>query len=53
MADEQKTEEQNPMQNEENQEVQEPEVTADNKKTPEEKIDELEAALDEAKSQVL
>ena len=53
MADELNTEELNPMQAEENQEMQEPEVTADNEKNPEEKIAELEAALEEAKSQVL
>ncbi len=53
MADELNTEEQNPMQTEENQQTQEPEATADNEKTAEEKIAELEAALEEAKSQVL
>ncbi len=53
MADELNTEEQNTMQTEENQQTQEPEAAADNEKTAEEKIAELEAALEEAKSQVL
>lgn len=53
MADDQNTEEQTPMQTEENQEAQETEQVAEAEKTPEERIAELEQALEEAKAQVL
>ncbi|EIJ65393.1 co-chaperone GrpE [Candidatus Nitrosopumilus salaria BD31] len=53
MADDQNTEEQTPMQTEENQEAQETEQLAEAEKAPEERIAELEQALEEAKAQVL
>lgn len=53
MADDQNTEEQTPIQTEENQEAQETEQVANAEKTPEERIAELEQALEEAKAQVL
>lgn len=53
MADNQNTEEQTPMQTEENQGAQETEHVANAEKTPEERIAELEQALEDAKAQVL
>jgi molecular chaperone GrpE len=53
MADDQNTEEQNPMQAEENQEKVNAEHSSGVEKTPEEKITALEEALEEAKAQVL
>lgn len=53
MADDQNTEEQTPMQTEENQEAQETEQVAEAEKAPEQRIAELEQALEEAKAQVL
>jgi molecular chaperone GrpE len=53
MADNQNTEEQTPMQTEENQKAQETEQLAEAEKAPEERIAELEQALEEAKAQVL
>lgn len=53
MAEDQNTEEQTPMQTEENQEAQETEQVAEAEKAPEERIAELEQALEEAKAQVL